>query len=230
MPWELGLGDFFGAAAGDAVAPNWKRTVLPQGPVVPAVSLGEFAAFIEDPCPPEGSSAEAKLYTMYLTSATQQAIDYMDRELEQREIVVRFDQYPRSHSARGRLGRFVGNFEFYASLPRAPIASLEKIETVDEEGVAEELSADSYDVDLESLPPRFRLHEPPIRNGVAYFAGLQVYYTAGYENDSIPEAIKLGILQHAGLLYEQRGQNVSNALTASGAAALYEPYRIRTGL
>jgi uncharacterized phiE125 gp8 family phage protein len=155
----------------------------------------------------------------------------MDRELEQREIIVRFDQYPRAHSTRGRLARFDGHFEFWASLPRVPVASLEKVEVLDEDGNAETLNSDEYETDLVSEPARLHIDEPPIRADMPYFAGIRVYYTAGYaDTDDIPDAIKLGIQMHAAYLYENRGMSVDNAMTKSGARSLYQQYRIWTGL
>lgn len=221
----------FGASAGDPVAPGWQRTVEPQGGVVAPVTLEEFLEFIEEPCPPGSGSQREALYQTYLGMATEAAIQYMDRELEQRDIIVRFDQYPRAHSARGRLGRFDGHFEFYATLPRVPVAEFDRVEVLDEDGNTETLAADEYETDLVSEPARLHIDEPPIRADMPYFAGIRVYYTAGYADaDAVPDAIKLGIQMHAGFLYENRGMSVESAMTKSGARSLYQQYRIWTGL
>ncbi len=85
-------------------------------------------------------------------------------------------------------------------------------------------------MNLVSEPARLHIENPPIRGDMAYFAGIRVYYTAGYEADSIPESIKMGIMMHAGYLHEHRGENVEGAMRKSGAQAMYRQHRIWTGL
>lgn len=217
-------------SAGDPVAPGWRRVVEPQSAVAAAVTVDELAAFIEDPCPPDDGSTRHTQLEQYTVWATDAAIRYMDRELKQREIVVRFDAYPRAHSTRGRLGRFTGGFEFFATLPRVPIQSIDKVEEFDNDGVAEEIGSDDYDADIVSEPGRIHIDDPPVRGDLAYFAGIRVTCTAGYADADIPDALKLGVLTHAAWLYERRGMDASGSITKSGAAGFYEPYRIRTGL
>lgn len=223
--------DTFGRNAGSAVDPGWKRTVDPQSAVKSPVSVEAFSEFLQDPCPPsDQTTQEYKLREQMLVMATQQAVDVMDRELLKRTIITRFDQYPRTHSTRGHLSLITGGFEFFAVLPRVPISSFDRVEWVDQDGTTETIAAEDYDLDDVSEPHRLHIHEPTIRDGLAYFAGLRVHYDAGYAADAVPEAILLGIKMHAAYLYERRGMNASGALKASGAMSMYEPWRIRTGL
>lgn len=226
-----GIFEYFGRSAGTAIAPGWRRTVVPQSEVEAPVTVAELSAFLEDPCPPSQGDSDFALREQFLVMATQQAIDYCDREMLQREIVVRFDAYPRAHSSRGRLAPIDAGFEFFAELPRVPMASFDRVELIDEDGATEEIPAEDYDLDELSEPARLRLSEPPLRGELAYFAGLRVYYTAGYEDtDSVPQALKLGVLMHAAYLWDRRGMGAAGSLSASGALSLYEPWRIRTGL
>ena len=221
---------YHGAPAGAPVDPGWRRTVEPQGPIESPVSDAEFASFLEDPCPPGDNTTEQILRRTWLQAATQQVVDYLDREILQRDVIVRFDAYPRAHSSRGQLVRIHGGHEFFMTLPRMPIATFDRVETVDDEGVTAEIAAEDYDLDDVSEPARLHLHDPPARGELDYFAGIRVYYTAGYEADKVPEALRLGVLMLAGYLYEHRGMQGDGALRKSGAASILAPWRIRIGL
>lgn len=221
---------FHGAPAGAAVAPGWRRVVEPQSAIEVPVTLAEFAAFIEDPCPPDENTTEATLRTTWLRAATQQVVEYLDRELLPREIVTRFDAYPQAHSSRGQLERIHGGDEFFAVLPRVPVKEFDKVEIVDDEGNASTVDPSEYVLDTVSEPARIHMPHPPRRPELQYFAGIRIYYTAGYESDAIPEPCRLAVMMLAGYLYEHRGAEGDRPMRKSGAASVASQYRIRIGL
>ena len=58
--------------------------------------------------------------------------------------------------------------------------------------------------------------------------GIEIQYTAGYgatAND-VPALLRQGMLQLIAHLYECRGDSPDQALRASGAAAIFQPYRL----
>jgi hypothetical protein len=58
---------------------------------------------------------------------------------------------------------------------------------------------------------------------------LEIAYTAGME--TIPAAIKYGIMQVATYLYDHRGDcDADDAIRKSGAANLLKPYRVEVAL
>ena len=58
--------------------------------------------------------------------------------------------------------------------------------------------------------------------------GIEIQFTAGYgvtEND-VPALLRQGMLQLIAHLYEHRGDSPDQALRASGAVAIFQPYRL----
>ena len=92
-------------------------------------------------------------------------------------------------------------------IPKPPLQSVVSIKVIDDEGSESVVSSDIYVVDpSENLPGRVKLKSGctwPTHRG---FASFIIEFNAGYGDDEtdVPEALKQGILQLIGHLYETR--------------------------
>ena len=215
---------------GRVVDPGWRTTITSADPIEIPATVEDLAVFMLDPCPPTIDTPEYKSIERTIAASTLAGIEYMDREMLPREMVQRMDVYPREHSGRGALGRFVGAESPWIRIPRVPVIELTAVRIFDTSGDMEELTPDDYEVDEVSEPARLKLMAPPGRFSLAEFAGIRIEYQAGYPDDTLPAPIKEGVIAHAAYMIEQRGHDVRGAIEKSGAAAYWSPYRMWTGL
>lgn len=118
-------------------------------------------------------------------------------------------------------------------LPRAPLLSVDSVQTYDESDVAPVWDSANYHVDMAHEPGRLALRAgavwPTLTRAVN---GLMVQYTAGYGADasSAPEAIKAAIQQLVAHWHEHRGEASSDALQMAPLTvrAVLDPYRLRS--
>ncbi|MDD3371565.1 MAG: head-tail connector protein [Alphaproteobacteria bacterium] len=118
------------------------------------------------------------------------------------------------------------------SLPRAPLQSVTKIESFNDNDTATVWPSSNYFVDTAREPGRLVL-----RIGAAWPSpertanGLVVTYTTGYGDDaaSVPEPIRAAIRELVAQWYEHRGDDDAYPFrqTSFIAQALLAPYRIR---
>jgi uncharacterized phiE125 gp8 family phage protein len=110
-------------------------------------------------------------------------------------------------------------------IPRPPLQTGIKIETVDEAGVKTEVDPAIYDVELgQGSPGRVRL-----RSGCAWpahrgFASFIVTFKAGYGDaaDAVPGALREALFRVLGHFYEGRqGEDLP-----AGVQALMRPYKV----
>jgi hypothetical protein len=118
----------------------------------------------------------------------------------------------------------------YLELPKPPLQSIVYVKTFDDADTETTWAAANYFTDTASLPGRLvartgQVFPPPARAA----NGIEVQFVAGYGGDptDLPEALRQGILQTIAHLFENRGEAAAEtALHASGAAALWRPYRV----
>ncbi len=115
-------------------------------------------------------------------------------------------------------------------LVRHPVQSVSSVKLYDEDDTATTVSADVYQVDLVSEPPRIAVRRDQAWPSVTLRAmnGVEVEYVAGYGSaaSSVPDQIKRGIIMLAGYLFEHRGEcDAQTAVAKSGALALWRSYR-----
>jgi len=220
------------ATHGAASERPWlRRTVEPQSAPQRAISVGEFAAFIEDPCPPGADTTREALYQQFIGYATDWIIRWCDRELIQRDIVTAFDAYGVGRAGLAGLAPVLRRTPAWLDLPRVATDAITSVEVYDSDGNSESIAAADYSVDLVSEPHRIEFDSAPTQGSLADFRGIRVTYMAGYADQaSIPAALKLGVSQLAAYLYERRGAGANGAMVASGAAQTVAGYRVLTGL
>jgi len=104
-------------------------------------------------------------------------------------------------------------------LPKSPVQAITAM-TCD--GTV--LPAESYQLDAAGTRLSFLDAPQP----VSRFGGIVIDYISGFGTDGedVPALLRQGIRQLAARLFEQRGDSAMDALLPSGAAALFQPYRV----
>lgn len=190
--------------------------------IVSPVSAADLADFL-------GVDASNSLLPGLLTAATDAAIRYLNTDLIGRDWTLYLDRYPYVGTNVGGISpRDTKNLP-WISLPWSKLISVNSIKVIDEDGTETTLTTDEYEVDTNQDPGRVQLDYFPLPT--KELSGIQIAYTAGYDNDSpyddIPEGILLGIKMYAAWLYEHRGEcDAMDGLNKSGAASLLRPYRV----
>ncbi len=115
------------------------------------------------------------------------------------------------------------------NLPAPPLLSVTQINIYAADNSAAVFDSGSYFVDTAGVPGRVVLISgtvPPLPGRVAN--GIEIQFTAGYgaAEDDVPVLLRQGMLQVIAHLYEHRGDSPDQALLASGAAAIFQPYRL----
>lgn len=118
----------------------------------------------------------------------------------------------------------------YIELPRSPVQSVTSIISYADDNTATTLATSNYYVDTVRVPARVVLRDggtwpTDLRNA----NGIEVLYTAGYGDSraSIPEPIRLAMLEYIAHLYEHRGDDEGRALNAPPLIrSLLQPYII----
>ncbi len=113
-------------------------------------------------------------------------------------------------------------------LPYPPLVSVAQVNVYAADNTATIFDPSNYFVDTAGVPGRLVLTlgaVPPLPWRIAN--GIEIQYTAGYglaETD-VPQLLRQGMMQIIAHLYEHRGDSPDQALLASGAAAIFKPYR-----
>ena len=114
-------------------------------------------------------------------------------------------------------------------LPQPPLISVAHIHVYAADNTSVTVATDDYYVDAIGAPGRIVLTEealPPCPGRIAN--GIEVQFTAGYgaAPEDVPPMLRQGMKQIVAHLYEHRGDSPDQALVASGAAVLFQPYRL----
>jgi uncharacterized phiE125 gp8 family phage protein len=115
------------------------------------------------------------------------------------------------------------------ALPRPPLQSVTAITVYDADDSGADLPEGDYFVDTAGTPGRIVLTEGaamPVPGRIAN--GIEIKFRAGYgaTPQSVPPLLKQGMRQVIAHLYEHRGDSPDQALLASGAAAIFQPFRV----
>ena len=177
-----------------------------------------------------------------IRSAREACESFTNRALVERGLALTLDAWPAKRDAPvdegWREGTCSAGNGRWLSLPRPPLRSVTEVRLYDEADGVTVWPAARYFVDTASEPGRL-----VARSGVSWpiagraANGIEIRYLAGYAPDdsgsptdyvgAIPAALIDGIKRLVAQLYEQRGDELSAAVTASGAALLWNSYRVR---
>jgi hypothetical protein len=114
-------------------------------------------------------------------------------------------------------------------MPYPPLLAVGQINVYAADNSSTVFDSGSYYVDTAGVPGRVVLTAgalPPLPGRIAN--GIEIQYTAGYgaTEDNVPTLLRQGMLQVIAHLYEHRGDSPDQALLASGAAAIFQLYRL----
>ena len=102
-----------------------------------------------------------------------------------------------------RTGPYLNYYKNYVVLPRSPVASVSHVKTYDDADTATTMAASEYYVDNAREPSRIVLRTgTTFPTALSVATAIEVKYIAGYTSQySIPEPLRLGLLQHIAFLY-----------------------------
>lgn len=165
--------------------------------------------------------------------ATNAAEKYLNSSLVTRTLELALDRLP-EYEQNLREGLWTGPYmsfvKEYIDLPFSPVVSVTSIKTYNDNDNETTVPTSSYILDNYRKPARVVL-----RNGETWpdatreVNSLVIRYEAGYGNAStVPEPIRLAILQMVSYMYENRGDQVSGQAPdmQQSTEALLQPYRI----
>jgi uncharacterized phiE125 gp8 family phage protein len=183
------------------------RLVETTPPAVEPLTLSETKIFLRI-----DHSNDDDLVTGLIVAARQLCESVTGRSLIARSYSLYLDRWPAVFS-----------------LPQPPLLSVTRINVYDANNTAAEFTAGNYFVDTVGVPGRIVLTEnavPPQPERMAN--GIEIQFSAGYGSaaTSVPALLRQGMKQVIAHLYEHRGDSPDQALLASGAAVIFQSYRV----
>ncbi|MGO4572809.1 head-tail connector protein [Microvirga sp. 2TAF3] len=110
-------------------------------------------------------------------------------------------------------------------LPVSPLIAIESIHVFDASGAATEVTAEAFESDALSDPPRIMLHGAPepgkIRNGIA----IDLRAGFGAAPDAVPASLRLAVKILVAHWYENRGDVAGEQVLPPDAFALLAPFQ-----
>ncbi len=112
-------------------------------------------------------------------------------------------------------------------LPNPPLIDVIAINTYGSDDAPTAFDENSYFVDTAGMVGRIVMKNT-VPTATRDVNGIEIRYKAGYGATpaSVPPALRQGLRQLIAHLYENRGDTSTQALYASGAAALFQPFRV----
>ncbi len=128
-----------------------------------------------------------------------------------------------------RTGPYRVDVSDHIELAAAPVLSVESVKYYSDNDTQSTWAASNYYVDTFSEPAKISL-----RSGGSYptdlrnLNGLEINFTAGYGTNpfTVPEPIRVAILQYLTFLYENRGDDEVKANPPQIVKSLLDPYRV----
>jgi uncharacterized phiE125 gp8 family phage protein len=158
------------------------------------------------------STTDDALVTALIAAARQLCESFTGLALIERDYSLFLDAWP----------------EGSLRLPRPPLSSVGLVNIYDADGNATVLDAANYTVSAAGMPGLVLLNDsvfPPQPGRAA--DGIEIQFTAGFGDaaSDIPAALIQGIKLLLAHLYENRGDAGADAVRASGAESLFQPFR-----
>jgi len=118
-------------------------------------------------------------------------------------------------------------------LPMSPLIAVQSMTYDDADGDSQTLDASAYRVDDASEPPRVRAaYDTSWPSTRDHMNSVTVLFDAGYgiTAESVPFALKAGMLLLVGQLYESRGEGAKRVEIPLAVMSLWEPFRYQVML
>ena len=208
------------------------RLTLATAPAGPPVGLDAVKAALRLD---DDQTLEDALVAGLVRAATEACEAFTGRALITQTWTLFRDAWPgapaEEHLHEGwRLGIAAPAQARFLALPKPPLQAVVHVKTFDESDAETTWPAANYFVDTASEPGRLVARSGQVFPAPTRAAnGIEVQFTAGYGSDptDVPEALRQGLLQMLASLFENRGEGApETALHDSGAAALWQPFRV----
>jgi hypothetical protein len=132
-----------------------------------------------------------------------------------------------------RTGPYLNFYHNYVTLPKPPVISVTSVSTFDDSDNETTMASSKYYVDNVREPARIVLRQgETFPTALRVANAIKIVYQAGYTSSfTVPEPIRMGMLQHIAYLYEHRG-DMYEAKTSFPPIVqkLYQPYVVHSGL
>lgn len=157
------------------------------GPLIEPITVDEVKDFARI----DGTDEDSILQE-FITAVRINAEKYLHRALIEQSIRLVMDEWN------------AGEIE----LPKSPLISITKVETVDEDDIATEYDSANYYAETVSTPGRLVIRKNSTwpTNTERDVAGFRIEYKAGYGAlaTDVPSGIRLGLMMWATIVYETR--------------------------
>ena len=170
-----------------------------------------------------------------IMAARQFAEEHMNRALMQQTFTLMLDAVIDQDQPLYEGMRTAPDLNYYKNyivLPKSPVQSVTSVKTFNDSDEATTMAATKYYVDTQREPARIVLRTgETFPTALRVANAIEVIYVAGYTSAfTIPEPIRLGMLQHIAYMYEHRGDMYEAQGAPSLMKSLYAPYVIHSGL
>lgn len=132
-----------------------------------------------------------------------------------------------------RTGPYLNYYKNYINLPRSPVQSVTAVSTFDDSDNETTMAASKYYVDNVREPARIVLRQgETFPTALRVANAIKVVYVTGYTSAyTVPEPIRMGMMQHIAYLYEHRGDMYEAAAPMPPIVkTMYAPYVVMKGL
>tara|TARA_B100000700_G_scaffold243008_1_gene270802 strand:+ start:800 stop:1453 length:654 start_codon:yes stop_codon:yes gene_type:complete len=180
-------------------------------------------------------STDERIVQPLILAARQYAESHMNRALMQQTLTLTIDTALDTEDPLWegmRTAPDINYYKNYVVLPKGPVQSVTSLKTYDDSDNATTMAASKYYVDTAREPARIVLRTGEnFPTALRVANAIEVIYVAGYTNAyTVPEPIRMGMLQHIAYMYEHRGDMYEAQGTPSLMKSLYAPYVIHGGL
>lgn len=180
-------------------------------------------------------STDERVVQPLIIAARQFAEEHMNRALMQQTFTLSLDTVLDTESPLWEGMRTAPDINYhknYVVLPKSPVISVTSVKTYDDSDTATTMAASKYYVDTAREPARVVLRTgETFPSALRVANAIEVVYVAGYTTAyTVPEPIRLGMLQHIAYMYEHRGDMYEAQGAPTLMKSLYAPYVIHGGL
>ena len=179
--------------------------VVDTAPTQEPVTLQEVKEYLR-----VDDATDERVVRPFIESARRFCEEHTGRALMSQTLILYLDAFQDMENPLWegmRTGPYLNYYKNYIVLPRSPVTSVTHIKTYDDSDTASTFAASNYYVDSAREPARVVLRTgETFPTALRVANAIEVKYVTGYTSQySIPEPIRLGIMQHIAYLYEHRG-------------------------
>jgi len=184
-------------------------------------------------------STDERVVRPLIETARRWAETHMNRSIMSQTLTLQVDAFdelaePLWEGSRQRPAD-LNYYKRYISLPRPTVTSVTSVSTFNDSDTETTFASSKYYVDTAREPARIVLRKgETFPTALRVANAIKVVYVSGYTNAySVPEPIRMGMLQHIAFMYEQRGDNVDylqHRELPRMIKSLYAPFVVYYGL